>query len=238
MSWIDGLSLVSVELSNVCPYAARHPLCPLHDSTEAPHWMPEWMVLHVFKELGAEGYQGNILLQQYNEPLADPRLFHFLDRLRDLCPGARVHMWVSSWLLTDALVEDLAHHGVAFLGINRYDAQERKREFKSPHSSMAIELRDGGHDDRRGIYTREPRFTGTPFCGLPQRELVIHHTGAVGLCCFDWQRSLVFGYLGSQSLSSIVAGEKRQEFLARSAKYGRQQHICERCAHLLEAPRP
>jgi hypothetical protein len=235
MSWIDGLSLVSVELSNVCPHAARHPRCPLHGSTEAPHWLPEGIILDVFNALGAEGFAGNVLLQQYNEPLADPRLFFLMDELRARVPFASLQMWVSSWLLTDQLVTELAGHGCARLGINRYDAAEQRREFKAPNSTMVIEHRDGGHDDRRDLYTREPAHAGKPFCGLPSRELVIHHTGAVGLCCFDWQRSVVFDYLTRQRLPAIMAGEARQSFLARCASEGRHAHICQRCAHRVAA---
>jgi hypothetical protein len=227
--------VVAVETSNCCPHTSRHPRCPRSILTDKLAWLEADIVLSVFDSLGRGGYANTVVLSQYNDPLADPRLVWFMDELRHRAPLAQLHMYTTSWLLTQELVNELAAHGLASLLINRYDAAEEPRTFQAPRGSrLLIEHRNGGHDDRLTLYSRPPRATGQPYCGLPSREIAVHYTGQVGLCCFDWLRGVNFGDLHTAGLEEIITGQRRQDLISSMERSGRTLGICERCTHGLE----
>ena len=82
-SWLAGVCVVVVETSNVCPYTSKHPRCPRAVLTDPVTWLEESVILRTFAELGEAGYDGVVVLSQYSDPLADPRMFSLMDALRD-----------------------------------------------------------------------------------------------------------------------------------------------------------
>jgi hypothetical protein len=233
MNPFENINVISLEISNVCPHARLHPLCPRSVLTDPPTWLPLDIIAQVFQEMGEYGYKGHVMLSLYNEPLADPRLFIIMEYLRVLAPEANLQIWTSSYLLTDGLIEGLAYYGLAFLGVNHYGPEEQKRTFTTP-AGLQMERRGGEHDSRKKLYGMSPEFGGLPWCSLPRWEIVIHHTGEVGLCCFDWARDVVFGDLHKETLASIIMGEARRQVIEESLRDGRCLDICQRCPHQVQ----
>ena len=89
---------ISFELSNICNLADLHKRCPLHQYQER-HILPAEIVYQVLDCCKAYDFQGVFAFHQYNEPGVDPRLFMFMNRIKQLLPKAKMFLLTNGWYL-------------------------------------------------------------------------------------------------------------------------------------------
>lgn len=66
-------------------------------------------------------------------------------------------------------------------------------------------------------------------CARPYRELVVHHTGNVIICCHDWQAEGVMGNVMEDTLYNIWYGKKHLEILRSLYQKDRSGVPCNKC---------
>jgi hypothetical protein len=228
----DRTQSVAFELSNLCNLAQVHVKCPLSIS-HASEMLPIGLVHDALQVLADHDWAGPVYLNQYNEPLIDPRLFLFLQAIRDLLPRAYVEIDTNGSFLTVSLAKELAEAGVTKLHVTLYGTP-RERE------AMAVWLErevdpivraiPGWHalDDRLSIYSR-PEGTTHESCEAPLGNLTVTCRGDVGLCCFDWARTVTFGSLRELTLAQVCASSSVQDTYRELHEGARYRDVCKRC---------
>ena len=199
---------VAIELSNICPLASVHTQCPLSVRGEIVI-LPTTTVLSILDQLGEMGFCGSVAFHRYNEPMADPRLFYFLEARRQSCPGAMSYICTcGDWdFLSDySMFSDLTYLGVATIDIS------------------AAPLWDG----LLGMYEAEQIHSTKP-CFAPLDSVEITKDGDVVLCCKDWRSQHAFGNLEDHSLAEILLSDEVQETYRRLAEGDRFLDLCSRC---------
>ena len=83
-------------------------------------------------------------------------------------------------------------------------------------------------DDRMLIYTRAQTNTSKP-CSMPYGKLWIYHTGDIGLCCYDWNRTVTFGNIKTNSLLDILKTDKMKQVGLNLQAGNRVEDVCSRC---------
>lgn len=221
---------VLVELSNRCPHVHIHKSsCPLSEAGE-PTYLRTDAILRIFDQLGVWDYDRDVCLSNYNEPCVDPRLFMLMDELHKRVPKVHMYMWTSSWWMNEYLMHQLREHGLTDLRVNGYVESERKRmETWNIPAGMKFTVRNGGHDNRISMYTQSKEEYPGRKCTAPYRELTIHCTGDVGMCCMDWKRSVTFGNLYEKPLLEILGSPRMMETAVRNQQRGRNLPVCVRC---------
>jgi len=236
---VIDIGRITLMLSNQCPNARSHRKCPAHVA-ETIEVLPARIVRDVIDTLAANGHQPAIAWHCYNEPLIDPRLFAFIEFARLRLPESPIVLWSSAIYLDDGLAAELEAAGVTHWYLTSYSAAEHARltamatRHKTAWRIFTGYLDDGQLrlDDRMTIGPPIPPEERQP-CNAPIGDLTIWPTGEVGLCCFDWQRTAIFGDLRTTSFADFLAS---QEECLRStqAKLRAKEppfDICRQCRH-------
>ena len=226
---LTDIGNVQLELSNRCGYSAIHPRCP-NDAKAPPVNLPLALAERVVEELAGVDFAGDILFSSYNEPLTDPRLFYLLDRLRAVCPKAKPYMYTNGWNLDQCLLNELARFGLKRIYISQYGDGERARLAGLSFPSGVRGYRDARPlDARMKLYDQPPHGELRP-CPALSRQVIVWHTGEVGLCCMDWKHAVTFGSLHKSSLADILVTPKRREMSDRLSRGDRScARVCSAC---------
>ena len=227
---LEHTRIVTFELSNFCPYAPMHKKCPLHKDLP-PRTLPSTVVARTLEELYHMGFTGFVAFHNYSEPLADPRLFSFIDLTTSY--GMKPWIWSNGWNLTQQLLDELIEiHHIARITLTAYTANT----FESLNYGLItpeITLCDPIHlDDRRFYYTIPYReeYQGYPCIrGAPLDELIINSKGHVVLCCFDWKGEKVFGDLTKETLQDVFSRGDITEAYVSLQEGKRIFDLCRRC---------
>ncbi|MCF3100999.1 radical SAM protein [Streptomyces roseoverticillatus] len=145
---LEGLRYVEVETSRFCN--RRCPWCPNgHTRARREQQLMDWEVFtKITAELGAFGYDGFFAFHNYNEPLANARLFDEIARLRKDALGAKPAIYTNGDLLTRDLLNRMVDAGVAYLRITRYPRRaDEQPTFEDLHTWLSKrKLLSGGID--------------------------------------------------------------------------------------------
>lgn len=195
--------------------------------------MPTWMAIDILGALAGMSFQKVIAFHNYNEPMADPRLFLLLDHVRHFWPdsSARPHVFILSngYFLDQTLLNDLYAYGVSELRVSVYNRKEGQRLCKLDGGDK-LKLQWPKLDSRLENYGKKPINSTAP-CYCPLGEILIHSTGDVALCCRDWKGSVTYGNLRDRSFKQILETGSMQADYDRLSRGDRTQHqICKRCA--------
>jgi hypothetical protein len=119
---LDGLRYVEVESSRYCNRACTW--CPNgHTDARKTQELMDWPVFtKITAELGAVdvGFDGFFAFHNYNEPLANPRLYQEIAQVRADIPGAKPAIYTNGDLLNRTVLERLRGEGVRYVRVTRY----------------------------------------------------------------------------------------------------------------------
>lgn len=219
MNPFEKIEQVRFELSNMCPYISLHPRCPLGHLREEIEVLPLRTVLWAMDDLCRNDWQGKIAFHNYNEPLCDPRLYWLVSEAE--VSGWPVIIWTNGWFLSQTVVDELVALGVKQFSISLYSKheQERIKGLGFP-DDVTVHLHPSSSlDDRLEWYDREPDRQGV--CRWPEKNILVHSDGRVGLCCMDWKRNHTLGRIKefgdferiiveSRAMATRLAGGKRE----------------------------
>lgn len=228
---------ITLALSNQCPNARVHLKCPAHHVTDI-EIMPATIVHDVLDTLGKYGFGGTIAWHCYNEPMADPRLLSFVEYARARLPDADILIWSSAWYLTEEIANEFTAAGVTRWCITAYSLAEHERT-TALATQRTEEWRIFYGVTKKGSIRLDDRMTmGPPVfvqerqsCNAPLHDLMIWPTGDVGLCCYDWNRTEVFGNIRELAFERYM--EQNADALTKvQTALRRKAHpfdICKQC---------
>ena len=199
---LEHSSRVSIELSNRCPNARLHRKCPLNLMQKTPETLSAYMVNDVLDTLGRHCFEKRIALHSMSEPLADPRLFMFIERARKECPKADIYICTNGYFLTQAMVDELIIAGMTTLYISIYSKPEYERLSKL-HIAVEHKLSRLGFDNRLDYYDVGQKGKGNNCCHGPRREIIVGRDGTVTACCIDWRHVHSFGNLHDEKIEEV-----------------------------------
>ena len=188
---LAGIGRVTLQLSNLCPWADKHPKCPV-GRYEQKQILPGGVVMDVLECLSRDWKEDKQILawHTYNEPLADPRLVWFMEEAKLLLPNAVQLVWTNGWNLTPGLALELVDHGMGWLVISNHGA------VKGSFNEIAKVVADRGcrfgltlhpHDGR--AEWDDPDLASETACFALRTDLLIRASGHIGLCCMDcWEK--------------------------------------------------
>lgn len=231
----------SAQCNRKCPGCLRNSI-PDKESTSS--WFKDNLLLDdTFKRILYEarqmGFNGNVCLSHYNEPLLDPRI---VDLARYTKQMGFVHVFMGS--NADFLTEDLAREldgSIDEIGFALYMLEpklsERASWIKSLFKKTHVTANYGDHmithfsplDDHEALAAAHCKNR----CMHPFKRMVVNHRGDMLLCCDDLTGHFDLGSVYTNSLEELWYSEKHQELvLALSQPGGRAIH-----PHCLSCPR-
>jgi len=216
---------VTFELSNRCPYASEHKLCPLHlQHRGEPVTLPAKVVLGVMDSLVQRGWKGLIGFHNYSKPTSDPRLFWFIREAHER--GFGVLIWSNGWNMSQILLDELVAQGVTEFHLSAYGDEERLSKLVA---SVPITIDPGFPLDGRLHLYEFPENDLRILCHAPLREMVVTCKGQIALCCLDWRGDHAMGNLYLQSFDEILESGILHEVQARLSQGDRYLNLCRRC---------
>lgn len=237
---------IAFELSNTCQLACHHAACPLSLEMASPFkvkypvHLPAQVVYETLEALGKYNYSEEISFHQYNEPLIDPRLFEFARTARRECPNSKIVILTNGLNLSRQLAIELKQVGITNLYVTRYGSDEDRMATREYVQNIIAPIFGSDNcnvlpweklDGRITIYEK-PTTGFSDSCYAPICTIVITRDADVGLCCYDWQRTITFGNLKETTLEDVLNSGKMQE-VYESLKSGNRRifDICNRCQY-------
>jgi hypothetical protein len=117
---LSALRYVEVETSRFCN--RRCSWCPNGPSgARRVQELMQWTLFDkIVTELGSLNYSGFFAFHNFNEPLANPRLFEEIARLRQAIPEAKPAIYTNGDLLNSGGLHRMLGLGVAYVRVTRY----------------------------------------------------------------------------------------------------------------------
>lgn len=218
---------ISLELSNSCNLAQQHPQCPLHDQKER-RILPESVIDRVLETCAKYAFAGVFAFHLYNEPLIDPRLVFFMEKIKSRLPSARLFLLTNGTYLNQTLAEELVNHGLDFLAISSYSRSEHERLTRI-QLNIPVTVTRQTLDDRLTWYDQPLSQDAAHPCYCPLYEICITCSGELTLCPYDWRRETVFGNLHLESLEAILERAEPWAIYHELAEGNRRLDICRGC---------
>ncbi len=229
---LGSTNRVMFEINNQCVYSPQHRKCPVHlNKGKGPQTLPEKIIYNVFDFMAEEGFEGRVSFHNYNDPMTDPRLFMFIDRLKKTCPKCYVFIMTNAWNLDQEMLNELQDHGVMYIEASAYNERESTRTRERvirPEGMTYRVMTKKALDDRMDIYANKESECKES-CYAPLAEIIIRSNGDVGLCCFEWAGKVTFGNLHEQSLKEILQAGKMLSVYEKLKKGQREFPVCRRC---------
>ncbi len=228
---LEGTNRVTFQLSNLCNYSSLHKgLCPVSTFKEK-QILPLRIIKGVIRDLvSIEWGKGKeIAFHDFNEPMNDPRLFWLIEYIRKNIVGIFPVLTTNGWYLNEDMVHELFVVGLDSLIISTYGKAEKNRLanlkklpykirlYRGDLTSNLLNPGDGPHRHRQ--------------CYAPLSDLVIRASGNVGLCCRDYDETVVFGNLYQDSLLTILEREYNKMVVLQNqlVKRSRLLSVCKTC---------
>lgn len=228
---INKVRVVSFELSNMCNYAAIHPQCPAHYVSKNRKVLSTDIIEKVIFELKNLNYKGRILMDVYNEPLIDPRLYYILDLIRkNLDPSINIHLVTNGYFLEQTILDELKNRFRVNVDVSCYNKEEFDRLSNLNSSIGGYYFFEAKLDNRiKTFYDSNNIENNNCPCHSPYIELIINCEGKIGLCCREYKRETTFGDLKTESLNSILNSEKMIQMYNDLSLGKRTLPICKKC---------
>jgi hypothetical protein len=224
---LANVRYVALELSNMCNYATIHPACPAHYVKER-RFLPLSIMGGVLAELQGVGYTGGIILNVYNEPLIDPRLYYLLGTIRRLLGSAEILIITNGQYLDQTILSELKGlFSVDRINVSAYSDVEFERLSKLKADTEYIVTKT--ILDTRITWHDRPEIPVSFPCYSPYTEVIVNCKGQIGLCCYEYKQEIIFGDLRTQSLKEILCSEPMQQAFTDLSSGKRTYDLCKRC---------
>jgi hypothetical protein len=109
---------IEVETHSYCNRRCSY--CPnvVGDRLGTNQHMPQDMWLGMLSDLAEIDYKGNLVLNYYNEPMADRAILDRIREARDHLPNARIMIYSNGDYMDPAFVNDLAEAGLNYIHVS------------------------------------------------------------------------------------------------------------------------
>lgn len=227
-----NITEVAIMLSNLCNYATIHSKCPASCIKEK-QIMPSRTVYKIIDELAVNKFHGTVCFHIYNEPLIDPRLFMFIQYMKNTMPLAKAKVYSNGYYLNQIMLEELEEIGTDILNTTGYGKDEYERLIKlGAESNMAFSVIYGNLDDRMDYYMKKntANAVSNDICDTYLFQIPIYVTGDIGTCCLDYMHPYELGNVNQCSLKECLRNSKVIDFQTRLLKGDRTEFpICSNC---------
>lgn len=210
-----GLSTVEINPTELCNRTCS--FCPRSDPNVYPNQNLNMAVetAEILKnQLVSAGYQGDIHITGYGEPLLNPDI---LEIIAVMSENFHTELITNGDRLLKSVIthSQLKSVGLDLLIVDCYDGLEHIKQMRKLLQDCEIPFRIRDHYDdgskklielynfnnRGGIFS--PKETYRP-CWLPFYKAFVDWNGDVGLCCNDWARKqTAFGNIYDQRFDEI-----------------------------------
>lgn len=224
----DCINRVAIMLSNLCNYANIHKDCPAYGIKEK-EIMPSKTVYKIIDELCESNFKGEICFHIYNEPLIDPRLFLFIQYIKQKIPEINIHIYSNGYYLNQTMVNELEMVGVTRITTTAYSKDEWKRLI-SLETDIAFGILRGNLDKRLELYLEREDTICSDTCMSYFGTVPIYVNGDIGTCCLDWKHAYKLGNVTNCTLREVINEKKIREFQMALLKGDRSVFsICSNC---------
>lgn len=189
------------------------------------------------KELSLNGYNGDISIAGFGEPMIHPTLPNLIKSL----PNNHTTIITNGDFLNEKSLNELIGAGLKKMVVSCYDGPEARDKFKELLTPISIEwdirelwgtfeevVEKNDFNSRTGLVPG-----GTPIAGqcfIPFYKLIIDWNGEILLCSNDWYRKETgFGNINTVPLKNIWFGEKMTEIRKNLAAGNRCGKACKDC---------
>lgn len=203
---------IAIETCNACNRGCD--FCPVGIDRKPVERMSKEMFEDIVDQLHAFGYEGQICLQWYNEPLADKRLTEFTAYARLKCPHSYIYFASNGDLLTPELHVQLVEAGLNHMHVSQYDGHiqdnvqavlDAGKYLNRLH--VAVRVHEDLNNTRGGLVqvNVDGEYPLKERCIRPDEQMVIAATGDVPLCCNDYHITYKIGNVVDRTLLDLWA---------------------------------
>lgn len=218
---MDKVQLLSIELGAECNLAAAHPKCPSASRRLSGRPLTDEKILSLAVEAyAAHGFRGLVGWHYYNEPtLQLDRMLGLMQRIRAAVPESRFILWSNG-------TQPCADPRMALFDkaqISNYLGDEAllRARFAAVRDLTVFTPR---FDDR--LAAPVGAEAGRP-CLRPFVEIPVDNSGAVHLCCQDWEGEIALGNVWSDDWTEIL--RRREAVIGRISRGAMTPDAPERC---------
>ena len=231
-----------IQIETYSPCNRRCSCCPVGYKKRPVTEMPDALFRRIIDQLAERGYQGEIALHFYNEPLLEKRLSDFVSYAHQKCPESFIYFASNGDYLTIETFRELVNRGLSNVVLCQYDAvpEERLRLF--------LELADD--NDRkhftfyRHVIEENKRWKNRagsipkwrikePLkrrCTRPEVQMIINARGQVPLCCCDYFCEENLGDVSKENVFDIWNSKRAKEIRAHLRQGNRHKvGLCSGC---------
>ena len=192
--------------------------CP-NQKTDMEHsLMPDEVFRRILRQLLDYDYKGDFHLFLFGEPTLDPRLEQQVSTARSWFPDNYIRIATNGAALTAERADILFRAGLSSIHYNHYDdhlanleGKMRDAHFpKMTHFGLKALLPTFWNRAGKVEFVPEKKISGP--CPHFVNKLSFKHTGALVLCCSDWNADVVFGNIMDSTLSELMMTELYQKY--------------------------
>lgn len=210
------------ELSNRCNMSAQHDLCPTK-ANDPPVFLNTDLIKEVIVYFGSVNWKGGFYFNLYNEPMIDPRLFMFLELVKEN-NGNGCTIFTNGWGVDKHMIDEVGKLNAGF-SVSCY-SEEIVERFKS-YGNINSYGRTSLNPDVKKIYDSPPTCTGS--CHFPSTYGTINHKGYYQLCCREYKYQHPLGDCNTTHIKDILASELRNRICDELEAGVRSLDVCKRC---------
>jgi 2-deoxy-scyllo-inosamine dehydrogenase (SAM-dependent) len=208
-------------------------------------FMKEEIFLTLIDQLVELEFQGELAPHLYGEPMADPRLAHWVAHVRTKLPQSRVKIVTNGDFLNQKSYKELINSGVDYFVVSKhgksfkrgfsqlYDSleeKERKRHFVVRDFFGDYEKDQEMMNNRGGDVSLEnPTKKKPPVNCVYATYPVINVFGDLVLCCQDYKNNYVFGNIMDTHLRDLWYDPSNIELRKRVFRSQFDLEICQNC---------
>jgi 2-deoxy-scyllo-inosamine dehydrogenase (SAM-dependent) len=217
--------------------------------------MEDGLFRKIVDDLRTLGFEGEILLAPWSEPLMDERLSDWAAYIRQRLPESRIKLQSNGDLLTPSLFRRLIRAGVDEIDVSDHYRIEGDRYLPDPPRAAFRTKQAATGSDGDRIHFHQPnlaRMLGVerfhnrsgmvPLrnlvhygevcgpCRFPESYLSVNFRGEVLLCARQWRDTPVFGDLRRSSVREIWRSPEFREIRSHLRKGVFELDLCRACA--------
>lgn len=248
---LKGLAIIVLNITEMC--TRKCSFCPRSDVKVYPNrkvsMTPE-TALAIAKNCKDDGYNGDIHISGFSEPLLNVKLSEILKNIRTHLTDNHIILTTNGDKLSSDAMKMLYDNGVDFVTVSCYEKESFARfqklfeennisteQYKirplwyvNDESVTGFMSRNDFTNRAGAVTTIKTEWINQP-CYFPFYKMMVDWNGDVLLCCDDWLRKAgSFGNLTRDNLSDVWYGEKFKSVREELLKGNRSNNeACKSC---------